>query len=175
MVGWHQRLNGHEFEQVLGVGDGQGSLACYSPWGHKESDTAEQTELLLGLPGRSSGKASTYQCRSHRIHGFNYLKDINWVQIKLSNLCDNLSHLCHLGTSHLNMKKLRKFTAIIQVERLISQKLPEYLLGYELYCRLFLQVSLILPKHLFGGITTTYWVGQHNISYISQKTAQLIE
>ena len=36
MVGWHHRLNGHEFEQTLGVGDGQGSLACCSPWGHKE-------------------------------------------------------------------------------------------------------------------------------------------
>ena len=37
MVGWHQRLNGHEFEQVfLGVGKGQGSLACFSPWGRKE-------------------------------------------------------------------------------------------------------------------------------------------
>ena len=42
MVGWHHRLNGHGFEQVPGVGDGQGSLACCSPWGHKESDTTEQ-------------------------------------------------------------------------------------------------------------------------------------
>ena len=33
MVGWHHRLDGHEFEQVPGVGDGQGSLACCSPWG----------------------------------------------------------------------------------------------------------------------------------------------
>ena len=41
MVGWHHRLNGHWFEQVLGVGDGQGSLACYSPWGCKQSDTTE--------------------------------------------------------------------------------------------------------------------------------------
>ena len=41
MVGWHYRLNGHEFEQALGAGDGQGSLACCSPWGHKESDTIE--------------------------------------------------------------------------------------------------------------------------------------
>ena len=38
---WHHRLDGHEFEQAQGVGDGQGSLAC-SPWGHKESDTTEQ-------------------------------------------------------------------------------------------------------------------------------------
>ena len=43
MFEWHHRLNGHEFEQVLGVGDGQQSLACCSPWGRKESDT---TELL---------------------------------------------------------------------------------------------------------------------------------
>ena len=42
MVGWHQQLDGHEFEQAPEVGDGQGSLACYSRWGHKESDTTEQ-------------------------------------------------------------------------------------------------------------------------------------
>ena len=41
MVGWHHRLSGHESEQALGVGDGQGSLACCSPWDHKESDTTE--------------------------------------------------------------------------------------------------------------------------------------
>ena len=39
MVGWHHRLHGHEFEQVPGVGEGQGSLVC---WGRKESDTTEQ-------------------------------------------------------------------------------------------------------------------------------------
>ena len=42
MVGWHHQLNGHEFEQALGVGDGPGCLVCYSPWGRKESDTTEQ-------------------------------------------------------------------------------------------------------------------------------------
>ena len=42
MVGWHHRPNGHEFEQAPGVGDGQGTLVCCSPWGHKESDTTEQ-------------------------------------------------------------------------------------------------------------------------------------
>ena len=41
MVGWHHRLNGHEFEQALGNGEGQGSLACCSPWDLKESDTSE--------------------------------------------------------------------------------------------------------------------------------------
>ena len=42
MVGLHHQLYGHEFEQALGVGDGQENLACCSPWGHKESDTTEQ-------------------------------------------------------------------------------------------------------------------------------------
>ena len=42
MVGWHHRLNGHEFEQALGVGAGRGSLACCTPWGRKKSDTTEQ-------------------------------------------------------------------------------------------------------------------------------------
>ena len=38
MVGWHHQLNGHEFEQSPGDSEGQGSLVCNSPWGHKESD-----------------------------------------------------------------------------------------------------------------------------------------
>ena len=42
MVGWHHRPNGHEFEQAPGVGDGQGGLACCSPWGCKESDMTER-------------------------------------------------------------------------------------------------------------------------------------
>ena len=41
MLGWHHRLEGHEFEQVLGVDDGQGSLVCCSPWGLKELDMTE--------------------------------------------------------------------------------------------------------------------------------------
>ena len=42
MVGWHHQLDGQEFEQALGVGDGPGSLMSCSPWGRKESDTSEQ-------------------------------------------------------------------------------------------------------------------------------------
>ena len=42
MVGWHHLLDGHEFEKVLVVCDGEGSLVGYSPWGHRESDTTEQ-------------------------------------------------------------------------------------------------------------------------------------
>ena len=49
VVGWHHQLNGHEFEQAPGAGEGQGSLVCYSPWGHKKSDMTERlnwTELI---------------------------------------------------------------------------------------------------------------------------------
>ena len=42
MVGWHHQLNGQEFEQAPGVGDAQGSLACCSPWCHKESAMTQQ-------------------------------------------------------------------------------------------------------------------------------------
>ena len=45
MVGWHHQLNGHEFEQTPGVGDGQGTLACCSQWGCKESDMTERLNL----------------------------------------------------------------------------------------------------------------------------------
>ena len=41
-AGWHHQVNGHEFEQAPGVGEGQRSLVCCGPWGHKESDTTEQ-------------------------------------------------------------------------------------------------------------------------------------
>ena len=54
MVGWHHRLNGHGFEQALGI-DGQESLACCSPWGHKELDTTEQlswTDYAQRRPAR---------------------------------------------------------------------------------------------------------------------------
>ena len=62
MVGWHHWLSGHEFEQALGDSEGQGSLVCCSPWGRRESDTAEQLNngsnlsplFLISFPFRSS-------------------------------------------------------------------------------------------------------------------------
>ena len=47
MVGWHHQVNGHGFEQTLGDDEEQGSLACSSPWGHKELDTTEQLNNKL--------------------------------------------------------------------------------------------------------------------------------
>ena len=51
MFGWHHQRNGHEFEQAPGVGDGQGSLASCSPWGHKELDMTEWLNWADSLEG----------------------------------------------------------------------------------------------------------------------------
>ena len=47
MFGWHHQLSGHEFDQTPGDSEGQGSLACYGSWGHKESDTTEQLNKFI--------------------------------------------------------------------------------------------------------------------------------
>ena len=60
MVGWHHRLNGHEFEQALGVGDGQGSLECCSPWGRKELDITGLLNWTEHLNGRFWVKEITF-------------------------------------------------------------------------------------------------------------------
>ena len=73
MVGWHHRLNGHEFEQAPGVGDGQGSQVCCSPWGRKELDTTERLNWtdpghvgsILGSrrsTGEGNGNPLQYSC-----------------------------------------------------------------------------------------------------------------
>ena len=49
MVGWHHQLDGHEFGWILGVGDGQGGLACCGSWGRKESDTTERLPFHSSL------------------------------------------------------------------------------------------------------------------------------
>ena len=67
MVGWHHWLDGHEFEQALGVGDGLGRLAYFSPQGRKALDTTEwlnwTDETPVGLPSWLSGKEPTCQCK----------------------------------------------------------------------------------------------------------------
>ena len=55
MVGWHHQLNGHEFGQIPGDSEGQGSLACCSPWGRKESDTTERLNKTTNLCANSLG------------------------------------------------------------------------------------------------------------------------
>ena len=61
MSGWHHWLDGHEFEQALAVGDGQGGLACCSPCGHKELDTTEWLNWIELMYSSSSLKNDQYQ------------------------------------------------------------------------------------------------------------------
>ena len=65
MVGWHHRLDGHGFGWTLGVGDGQGGLACCGSWGRKESDTTERLHSL------------THSLRAARRSNQSILKEIN--------------------------------------------------------------------------------------------------
>ena len=75
MVGWHHWLDGREFEKALGVGGGQGSLACCGPLGRKESDTTEGlnwTECLYRASQvAATGKEPSCECRRGKRHGFN--------------------------------------------------------------------------------------------------------
>ena len=74
MVGWHHWLNGHEFEQALGVGDGQGSLAWCSPWGHKETQLSNWTELNWMV----------VECRDYtNSYWIIYFKQVNCITCKL--------------------------------------------------------------------------------------------
>ena len=63
MVGWHHRLNGHEFGQALGDDDGQGGLACCDSWGCKESDTTERLNVteLMRLHGYCRKRAEAFE------------------------------------------------------------------------------------------------------------------
>ena len=62
MVEWHRQLNGHEFKQTPGDSEGQGGLACYSPWGCKESEITEYLTATTNqtFSGSSDGKVSAY-------------------------------------------------------------------------------------------------------------------
>ena len=64
MVGWHHVFNGHESEQAPGDGEGQGGLACCSPWGHKESDKTEQL----------NNKSTSVDCHSFRPSLVSYIR-----------------------------------------------------------------------------------------------------
>ena len=74
MAGWHHQLDGHEFEQAPGVGDGQGGLACCDSWGHKESDTTEQ----LNWTSNRSIKIAPQEIRKLKIKTTKSLIEVLW-------------------------------------------------------------------------------------------------
>ena len=71
MVGWHHRLNGHEFEQALGVGDGQGGLVCCSPWGRKcQTRLSDCTERISGALSDVASPSRALSCVSVGVEPF---------------------------------------------------------------------------------------------------------
>ena len=85
MVGWHHWLNGHEFEQAPGVGDGQRSLVCCSPWGHKESDRTEWLNNNIIYSYRccdNTGPTWVTQAAPRHLHA-------NWWGILIPSACLN--------------------------------------------------------------------------------------
>ena len=76
MVGWHHQFNGHELGQTLGDGEGQGSLACRSPWGRKESDTTWQlNNNRREKASQACGKTRTKLCDWSEHAELTWLKD----------------------------------------------------------------------------------------------------
>ena len=67
MVGWHHRLNGHKFVQTKGDGEGQGSLACCSPWSHKDSNMIQQLNNYVGSKYRDEWQRKKVTNRLHTV------------------------------------------------------------------------------------------------------------
>ena len=101
MVGWHQWLNGHEFEQAPGDGEGQWSLVCCSPWGCKESDTTEQ-QNNKDFSGGSDGKESACNARDlGSIPGWERSPGVgNGNPLQYSRLENSMDRVAWQGTVH---------------------------------------------------------------------------
>ena len=92
MVGWHHQLNGHEFKQAPGDGEGQGSLACCSPWGHNESDVTER--LLLPLSHFSLVRlCATPQTAAHKASpSLGFSRQECWSRVPLPSPTERLNN-----------------------------------------------------------------------------------
>ena len=82
MVGWHHRLNGHEFEQTPGVGDGQGGLACFSPWGRKELDMTERLNWTdVSCPVLTVASWPAYRFLRRQVWDSHLFKNFPWFVV----------------------------------------------------------------------------------------------
>ena len=92
MVEWHHRLNGHEFEQAPGVGDGQGGLVCCSPWGRKDLDTTEWLNWLTELMDvENFKKQHDWYLQHWGVFFFSPLYNLNFLSVCHNNFCISLN------------------------------------------------------------------------------------
>ena len=120
MVGWHHWLHGHEFEQTLGDSEGQGSLACCSPWGCKESDMTEQlnNKQLLFISNQLAGEINGVT-----ISQFFYLSSTDSLLYKLR---FPYTHLCR-NSFEIHRGRISKVNQLIS--KATSKKLIIYIWG----------------------------------------------
>ena len=101
MVGWHQLLNGQESGWTPGVGDGQGGLECWGPWGQKESDTAEWLNLT--------------ELNAYVIRCGHFGRQLDW-ELAISVFGLNLILFLHLSFQKLKKKKNQKNKKLLDLE-----------------------------------------------------------
>ena len=93
IVGWHHRLDGLDFKQALGVGDGQGSLVFCSPWSHENLDTTEQlNHNSIEFPGNASAAGQKFMLKTAGSRGptFNtltYVLSLFWLLFSIDSCC----------------------------------------------------------------------------------------
>ena len=107
MVGWHHWLNGHEFEQAQGIGDGQGGLMCCSPWGHSQTQLSNWTELLNPIITCFSTNSTTGLVCYFLIQPFMHLGDSHPLAWTITFPCSfpfSLNHSLSMLPSNLGLE-----------------------------------------------------------------------
>ena len=146
MVGWHHQLDGHELEQAPGVGDRQGSLACCSPWGRKESDMTEQLNWNSSRAGLFFDSSSTQTPVDSCCSIFTNRSALLWLNLRLTHWA---SWWNHRGQQlHFERVELvRPFFCIF----------PTFLFSFALHC-LHLTGHISIPKGMRCGGHLSFFV-----------------
>ena len=135
IVGWHHQVKGHEFEPTLGDSEGRGSLACYSPWGHKESHMTEQLTLLQETRERCGPKNWMYilQAEDSQL-------PLSSVQFSHSIVSDSVTPWTAAHQASLSITKSRSLLKLMSMRSMMPS-------NYLILCH-----PLLLPPSVFPSI-----------------------